>query len=87
MPYSLHEKSGLVSLPLNPEDVLNFKKEYADPKTVKISKFKFLDNTNVVKGEANKLITQAFDFSSDVEEEVDINTKKDFKILEDAVPE
>src|SRR3990167_7225909 len=32
MPYSLHEKSGLVSVPLNPDEVLNFKKEDADPK-------------------------------------------------------
>lgn len=54
MPYSLHEKSSLVSLPLNPEEILDFKKEDADPKNIKISKFMFLDRSNVVKGEAKK---------------------------------
>lgn len=33
-PYSLHEKSGLVSLPINPDDVLSFKRESAEPKKV-----------------------------------------------------
>ena len=86
MPYSLHEKSGLVSLPLDPENVLNFNKEDANPKKVKVSKFRFLDKENVKKGEAKKLIMQAFDFSSKREEEIKIETKKDFEI-KDAIPE
>ena len=86
MPYSLHEKSSLVSLPLNPEEILNFKKEDADPKNIKISKFMFLDRNNVVKGEAKKLIMQAFDFTSNREEEINVEVKKDFEI-KDAMPE
>ena len=86
MPYSLHEKSGLVSLPLDPENVLNFNKEDANPKKVKVSKFRFLDKENVKKGEAKKLIMQAFDFSSKREEEIKIDTKKEFEI-KDAIPE
>ena len=86
MPYSLHEKSGLVSLPLDPENVLNFNKEDANPKKVKVSKFRFLDKENVKKGEAKKLIMQAFDFSSKREEEIKIDAKKDFEI-KDAIPE
>jgi len=86
MPYSLHEKSGLVSLPLKPEEVLNFKKENADPKEVRVSKFKFLDKENIVKGEAGKLIMQAFDFTLNKEEEINVEAKKDFEI-KDAMPE
>ena len=86
MPYSLHEKSGLVSIPLNLEDVLDFKKEYANPKNIKISKYKFLDKNNVVKGEARKLLTQAFDFSLNKEEEINIEAKRSYEI-KDAVPE
>jgi DNA primase catalytic subunit len=86
MPYSMHEKSGLVSLPLNPDDVLNFNKKDAEPKNIKISEFRFLDKENVAKGEAKKLIVQAFDFSSKREDEISAETKKDFEI-KDAMPE
>jgi len=80
MPYSLHEKSGLVSLPLNPEDALNFKKEDADPKNIKISKFRFLDRDGIAKGEAKKLIMQAFDFTLNKEEEINAEEKRDYEI-------
>ena len=86
MPYSLHEKSGLVSLPLNPNEVLKFKKESTKPEIVKISEFGFLDRENVIKGEASKLIVQAFDFNPKVDE-IDFGKNKKFEILEDAVPE
>ena len=86
MPYSLHEKSGLVSLPLDPENVLKFKKEDANPKNVKISKFIFLDKDKSIKGEAKKLIVQAFDFDSKSEDVVSIDVKKDYEI-KDAMPE
>ena len=66
MPYSLHEKSGLVSLPIDPKKVLEFKKEDAKPNGIKISKFRFLDEENVVRGEAKNLILQAFDFTLNI---------------------
>lgn len=86
MPYSLHEKSGLVSLPLDPDDVLNFKKEDADPRGIKVSEFRFLDGENIVNGEGKKLIMQAFDFSSSREEEINVEAKKDYEV-KDAMPE
>ncbi len=86
MPYSLHEKSGLVSIPLNPADVLDFKKEDSDPKTIGISKFRFLDREKVSKGEAKKLIMQAFDFTANREEEIIVEIKRDYEI-KDALPE
>lgn len=42
MPYSLHEKSGLVSVPLDADKVLKFDKEDAKPENVVVDKFPFL---------------------------------------------
>lgn len=56
MPYSLHEKSGLVSLPILPEDILSFEKERAKPENVKEIKIKFLDRD--VSGESARLLLQ-----------------------------
>jgi len=86
MPYSLHEKSGLVSLPLNPDNVLDFKKEDANPRNIKISEFRFLGRDDIAKGEAKKLITQAFDFTSNKEDEINAETKK-YDEIKDAMPE
>ena len=60
MPYSLHEKSGLVSIPLNPDEVLSFDKESAIPKNVKVSRYRFLDKENVKENEAGLLFDKAF---------------------------
>lgn len=60
MPYSLHEKSGLVSLPLNPDEVLSFEKESAIPKNIKVSKYRFLDKEKVNHNEALLLFDKSF---------------------------
>ncbi|MBS3132281.1 hypothetical protein J4212_07665 [Candidatus Woesearchaeota archaeon] len=86
MPYSLHEKSGLVSVPLNPDKVLEFEKEYAKPDELKVSKYRFLGASKAVKGEAKQLITQAFDFTIP-EEESRMGRKREFEVPEEAVPE
>ena len=86
MPYSLHEKSGLVSIPLNPEKVLFFKKEFAIPKNFRISKHRFLDKRDVEKDEAKQLFIEAFDFH--VKEEVkSAKTEKIFEMPHKALPE
>ncbi len=63
MPYSLHEKSKLVSRTFNPEKVLKFDKKYAKPENVKISKWRFLDRGNVKKGELRKLVHESLEFA------------------------
>ncbi|NIA03743.1 MAG: hypothetical protein GWP09_00140 [Nitrospiraceae bacterium] len=69
--YSLHEKSGLVSLPIDPDDVLNFNKENAKPNKVNF-KYKFIDATKSRKNEANYLFINAFDstISNDIKNKV-----------------
>lgn len=86
MPYSLHEKSGLVSTPLNPEKVLLFKKEFAIPKNTRISKHRFLDKSNAENSEAKQLLMEALDFSIK-QESVNIRGEKEFQTPEKALPE
>lgn len=86
MPYSFNEKSGLVSIPINPDKVLEFNKILAKPENVRISKFKYLDRNLVIPNEAKKLIVEAFDYDPKKEE---LNVKKEFKFeeIKEALPE
>ncbi len=68
MPYSLHEKSGLASMTVNPENVLQFEKALAKPEQVKAPLFPFLSR-NVSGESARQLLLQALDFKTKVEEE------------------
>ena len=86
MPYSLHEKSGLVSTPLNTEKVLLFKKEFAIPKNVRISKHRFLGKSNVESDEAQQLLLQALDFGIR-QDTVKLYEEKEFEAPENALPE
>ncbi|MBU0470913.1 MAG: hypothetical protein KKA62_04130 [Nanoarchaeota archaeon] len=86
MPYSLHEKSGLVSLPIDPEKVLGFEKKMAHPATLLIPKFSFLDR-NSSQESARRLLMQALDFEVKIEEERFIEKEqKDFEEFEIGCP-
>ncbi|HLP79474.1 MAG TPA: hypothetical protein VK158_02485 [Acidobacteriota bacterium] len=62
--YSVNEKSGLVSLPINPFKVLMFDKRIASIENAVFSKFKFLDREKIIPGEASELLIQAYDYVS-----------------------
>ena len=79
MPYSLHEKSGLVSLPLDPEQVRHFQKETARPDALLSSLFIFLDR-NVSNESARHLLVQALDFDVKIQNEKE-ESKKDYDEL------
>src|SRR3989344_1569666 len=87
MPYSMHEKSGLVSTPLNPEKVLLFRKEFALPKNVKISQHRFLDRENAEREEASQLFREALDFHVKENEETELKSGKEFESPKTALPE
>ena len=87
MPYSLHEKSGLVSTPLNPENSLLFRKEFALPKNVRISQHRFLDRANAEKDEAKRLFVEAFDFHAKEDAQANYAEKKEFEAPKIALPE
>jgi DNA primase catalytic subunit len=87
MTYSFNEKSGLVSVPINPDKVMEFRKEVALPKNVRVSKFRFLDDSNVSKDEGKKLIVSALDFNLKKEEETKAKKGREYEDFEEAVPE
>ncbi len=58
-PYSLHEKTGLVSLPIHTDKILTFDKREADPKNVKVEK-SYLET--LTKNDGKSLIMQAMDW-------------------------
>lgn len=68
MCYSLHEKSGLVSIPVDPEKIMDFQREMAIPEKVTVSPFVFL-NRNVQGESARALLLQALDFKVEVKQE------------------
>jgi hypothetical protein len=94
MPYSLHEKSGLVSLPLDPNKVLDFEKPMANPENIVTSKWTFM-NRNVTGESGRNLLLQAMDFEVNIDErEYENGGKKQFEevviespIKEDFFPE
>lgn len=60
MEYSFNEKSGLVSVPVELDDVLTFTKDQATPDKV-VFDVKFLDRSIAVSGEAAILLREAYD--------------------------
>ncbi len=86
-PYSLHEKTGLVSIPIDKDEVLKFDKASALPDRVSLSS-KFLDSENLVEGDAKNLILQAFDWNSkNKKEEIEKLPKKEYLELNEELPE
>ncbi len=90
MPYSFNEKSGFISLPLNPKKIMEFDKSWAIPERV-VVEHDFLPKKKAMLGEASKLLVQAFDFHSPAsmkeEKTRSLRSKEDFAIPLAAVPE
>ncbi|MBS3155990.1 hypothetical protein J4413_02030 [Candidatus Woesearchaeota archaeon] len=88
-PYSLNEKSGLVSAPIKSEDILNFSRETAEIENVKTD-LGYMNDNDFKEEEARNLITQAFDWNqklpSQSSEKVS-ETKKEFETVKDMIPE
>jgi len=87
MPYSLHDGSWLVSLPITPEEIKNFEKEQAEIENVDFET-DFLEDYE--KGEAKNLVIQAMDFIEErrkEKKEERMNQDRDFERPEDAIPE
>src|SRR3989344_1512950 len=86
MAYSLHEKSGLSSLPLDPEQVMNFDKSEADPEKVIPGTIKFLER-NIMGESGRQLLVHSLDFEAKIEadkkEKLErVNEKKDQEFAE-----
>jgi hypothetical protein len=72
LPYSLHESSLLVSLPIKPENIGKFEKDMAKPEKIKVGE-KFLDKKFSMH-DADGLIVEALDwavkYKGEVKEEI-----------------
>jgi DNA primase catalytic subunit len=75
MPYSLHEKSGLASLPIDPDKVLQFEKSMAHPENIQVSTFNFMDR-NVLGESGRMLLLNALDFEVKIEEDRETSSDK-----------
>ncbi|MDO8481296.1 MAG: hypothetical protein Q7S65_05815 [Nanoarchaeota archaeon] len=84
MPYSFHEKSGLVSTPFNPEKVLDFEKKLANPETLKLTRFTFIDRKKAKSGEASRLLHEAMRAA---EAKKEVREEREFQKVENAIPE
>lgn len=60
MPYSFHEKSELVSVPIAADNILSFEREMASPEKVKVE-HPYM-NRSIKRGSASVLLRNAFDF-------------------------
>ncbi len=82
LPYSLHERSHLVSLPLRAGEVDTFKKEDASPGKVRFIR-DFLGKSS--PGEADMLVTEAVDWHAKHEKKVVRKARRD-AVFKKAVP-
>lgn len=86
MAYSFNEKSGLVSIPIEPEQIMDFEKSSAEPENVIVKK-SFID-VAADKNDARRLFMQAHDFTPVEEEKKNkTGTKGDFTASETMIPE
>ncbi len=75
-PYSLHEKTSLASVVVNPEEIQNFDMKDADPMKAEIRNFM----PDAEEGEARELLVQALDWHKENNpEEKEKRIKGDFK--------
>ncbi|MFC1741870.1 DNA primase small subunit domain-containing protein [Nanoarchaeota archaeon] len=96
-PYSYHEKSGLVSVPIHPDSILDFEKSSAEPDDVEFGKHTFLLREGVVRGHAAKLLLQAEEFAGrkerrlrdieDMEQLERKDSRREFEDVQTAIPE
>ena len=62
-PYSVNEKSGLVSVVIDVDEVFNFKKEFAEPKNIKDINPNFFKKDNYSETDCILLVTEAKDWA------------------------
>lgn len=84
MPYCFNEKSGLVSVPIDPDDIIIFDKNDASPDKVR-PVLGFLEYDEVKPNEARKLLIQAFDFKAR-EGKQKMNKNQDYESPQAAIP-
>ncbi len=83
-PYSLHEKSGLASVVIDPDNIMDFEKKQAEPDL--IAETQEFIRKNAEKAEATRLLVQAFDFEN-LHEKTEIRKQREYELPDIAIPE
>ncbi len=87
-PYSLHEKTGLVSIPINPDRIMEFEKAEAAPgKTTPDLEHRFLDRGKAVRNEAQSLFDDSFRKIRPIRTGEDEKAQRYYKETEGAIPQ
>lgn len=94
-PYSYHEKSGLISVPILPEEILTFEKIRAEPAAVQVGELKFLDRRTANPEEGMKLLLESFDHEARKDQkqfvldelEKSERGNREFEEIQTAIPE
>ena len=84
MPYSLNEKSGLISIPIKISQIKDFKLSQARIENVETG-IKFIDSSKIAEPEASELIIQAFDQYKKQIEPSPTHSKTNFSIPQTAI--
>ncbi len=91
MPYSLHEKSGLCSIPVDPDKIMGFDKSSAKPENIFVNKkFRFLERENIQQNQAKELFDKATEMmviKKSMEDFKNREIRPKQEIPEDAIPE
>jgi len=82
MPYSLHEKSGLISLPIDVKQIMKFEKHMADPDKFFSPLASFLDRSQITEQSARNILIRALDF----EVKKEYNTTPEYEQLRSGPP-
>ncbi|MBN2422522.1 hypothetical protein JXB41_04805 [Candidatus Woesearchaeota archaeon] len=86
-PYSLHEKSGLVSVVIDPGEVMNFEKEQAHPEKITIREDRdFLKWKEAQEGEAKNLVFRAMEYKPKLSKEKKDTPELNFETVDTALP-
>ncbi|MBD3355312.1 hypothetical protein GF361_04990 [Candidatus Woesearchaeota archaeon] len=91
MPYSLHEKSGLCSIPVDPDKIMEFDKSSAKPENISVNqRFRFLERKNIQPNQAKELFDKATEMmviKKSMEDFKNREIRPKQEIPEDAIPE
>ncbi len=91
MPYSLHEKSGLASVPVDADRIMEFSKEHAAAEKVKVGPHPFMERENARQNEAERLFLAAYDFGKNqtvkAEAEKGSGSRGEYEEIEGKIPQ
>jgi len=87
MPYCYHEKSGLISVTLDPKHVLEFEKPMAAPQKLEVNENVFLDRSKAKQGECRELFLQSYDANITIKEDNESRKRHAWDADGEAVPE